>query len=211
MRFLQRVQEYLRKQERPTVRTGLYARVSTLKRGQDTDVQLRELREYAKQRGWLVAGEYVDQGVSGSKDSRPELNRLMLDAKQRKVDVVLVWKLDRFGRSLKHLVNALAELEAVGVAFVSLRDAFDLTTPAGRLMFGVVAAMAEFERDLIRERVKAGIANAKAKGRRVGRKPVALDRARLVALHSEGRTIREIAATLGCSRSLVHKTLRVSA
>jgi len=189
----------------------MYARVSTKDKGQDADLQLRELREYAKQRGWMIAGEYVDQGVSGSKDSRPELNRLMLDAKQRKIDVVLVWKLDRFGRSLKHLVNALAELEALGVAFVSLRDAFDLTTPAGRLMFGVVAAMAEFERDLIKERVKAGIANAKAKGRRVGRKPVALDRARLVALHSEGRTIREIAATLGCSRSLVHKTLQVSA
>ena len=193
------------------MRAAMYARVSTKDKGQDTDVQLRELREYAKQRGWTIAGEYVDQGVSGSQDSRPELNRLMLDAKQRKIDVVLVWKLDRFGRSLKHLINALAELEARGIAFVSLRDAFDLTTPAGRLMFGVVAAMAEFERDLIKERVKAGIANAKAKGRRVGRKPVALDRAKLVALHSEGRTIREIAAALGCSRSLVHKTMRVSA
>ncbi len=142
------------------MRAALYARVSTSNRGQDTDLQLRELREYAKQRGWTVASEYVDEGVSGSKDSRPELNRLMLDAKQRKIDCVLVWKLDRFGRSLKHLVNALAELEAVGVAFVSLRDAFDLTTPAGRLMFGVVAAMAEFERDLIKERVRPVLQSA---------------------------------------------------
>jgi DNA invertase Pin-like site-specific DNA recombinase len=153
----------------------------------------------------------VDEGVSGSKDSRPELNRLMLDAKQRRIDCVLVWKLDRFGRSLKHLVNALAELEAVGVAFVSLRDAFDLTTPAGRLMFGVVAAMAEFERDLIKERVKAGIANARAKGRRVGRQPIAVDRARLETMRSEGCTIRSIAKALGYSRSLVHKTLTASA
>lgn len=193
------------------MKVAIYARVSTRDKGQDTDLQLRELRAYASQRGWNVASEYVDQGISGSKDSRPELNRLMLDAKQRKIDCVLVWKLDRFGRSLKHLVNALAELEAVGVAFVSLRDAFDLTTPAGRLMFGVVAAMAEFERDLIKERVKAGIANARAKGRRVGRQPIAIDRARLVAMRSQGCTIRSIAQTLGCSRSLVHKTLAVSA
>jgi len=193
------------------MRTGIYARVSTTGKGQHTDMQLRELREYAKQRGWTIASEYVDEGVSGSKDSRPELNRLMADAKARKLDTILVWKLDRFGRSLKHLVNALAELESVGVAFVSLRDGFDLTTPAGRLMFGVVAAMAEFERDLIRERVKAGVANAKSKGRRVGRKPVALDFAALTAMRSEGRTIRDIAATLGCSRSLVHKSLQVSA
>jgi DNA invertase Pin-like site-specific DNA recombinase len=193
------------------MRVALYGRVSTIGKGQDTDLQLRELREYTTQRGWTVAGEYVDAGVSGSKDSRPELNRLMLDAKQRKIDAVLVWKLDRFGRSLKHLVNALAELEAVGVAFVSLRDAFDLTTPAGRLMFGVVAAMAEFERDLIKERVKAGIANAKAKGRKMGRKPVALDHTRLASMRSEGQTIRSIALSLGCSRSLVHKTLQVSA
>jgi DNA invertase Pin-like site-specific DNA recombinase len=198
--------------EGKTMKTvGLYARVSTLNRGQDTDLQLRELREYAEQRGWTILKEYVDNGVSGSKDSRPELNRLMLDAKQRKIDCVLVWKLDRFGRSLKHLVNALAELEAVGVTFVSLRDAFDLGTPAGRLMFGVVAAMAEFERDLIRERVKAGIRNAKAKGRRVGRRPSVIDHGRLATLRSQGRTIREIAKAMGVSRSLVHKTLQVSA
>src|SRR6516164_2594265 len=189
------------------MRAAIYARVSTRDKGQDADLQLRELREYAQQRGWTVTSEYLDEGISGSKDSRPELNRLMLDAKQRRIDYVLVWKLDRFGRSLKHLVNALAELEALSVSFVSLRDAFDLTTPAGRLMFGVVAAMAEFERDLIRERVKAGIANARAKGRRVGRQPIVIDRAKLTAMRSSGHTIRAIAQTLGCSRSLVHKTL----
>lgn len=133
----------------------------------------------------------------------------MADAKRRKPDAVLVWKLDRFGRSLKHLFHALGELEALGVAFVSLRDAFDLSTPAGRLMFNLVASVAEFERDLIRERVKAGIANRRAKGLRVGRKPIALDAGRLAALRSEGFTIREIATELDCSPALVHKTLQI--
>ncbi len=193
------------------MKTALYARVSTSDKGQDPQMQLRELREYCERRGWTVSAEYVDVGVSGAKDSRLQLNRLMADAKQRRFDSILVWKLDRFGRSLKHLVSALGEFEALGVAFVSLRDAFDLTTPAGRLMFNMVASFAEFERDLIRERVKAGIANRRAKGFRVGRKPVSIDSAKLQSLRSEGRTIREIATSLGCSRSLVHKTLSFSA
>jgi DNA invertase Pin-like site-specific DNA recombinase len=193
------------------MKTALYARVSTVDKGQDPKMQLRELREYCQRRGWTITSEYVDVGVSGSKDSRPELNKLMADAKQRRFDAILCWKLDRFGRSLKHLVSALGEFEALGVAFVSLRDSFDLTTPAGRLMFNMVASFAEFERDLIRERVKAGIANRRAKGFRVGRKPVSIDSAKLQALRSEGRTIREIAMSLGCSRSLVHKTLSISA
>lgn len=193
------------------MKTALYARVSTADKGQDPEMQLRELREYCDRRGWTVAAEYVDVGISGAKDSRPQLNKLMADAKQRRFDAVLVWKLDRFGRSLKHLVSALGEFEALGVAFASLRDSFDLTTPAGRLMFNMVASFAEFERDLIRERVKAGIANRRAKGFRVGRKPVSIDSGKLQVLRSEGRTIREIATSLGCSRSLVHKTLSISA
>ena len=115
-------------------RVALYARVSTLN-GQDPEMQLSELREYASRRGWNVAREYVDQGVSGSKESRPELNQLMADAHRRHFDAVLVWKVDRFGRSLKHLVNALADLCAYGVAFISFRDNLDLSTPSGRLMF----------------------------------------------------------------------------
>src|SRR5215468_11168966 len=123
---------------------------------------------------WNIAAEYLDQ-VSGSKDSRPALNRLMNDAQQRRIDAVLVWKLDRFGRSLRHLVNALAELEALGVAFISLRDNLDLSTPSGRLMFQIIGAMAEFERALITERVKAGVRNARAKGRKLGRPRVAVN------------------------------------
>ncbi len=113
------------------MRAAIYARVST-NNGQDPTVQTRELREYCQRRGWEIAGEYVDTGVSGAKDSRPELNRLMNDARRRRFDLILVWKLDRFGRSLRHLVNALAELEAIGVAFVSLTDNLDLSTPSGR-------------------------------------------------------------------------------
>src|SRR5258706_13552041 len=159
------------------MRAALYARVSTSDKGQDPEVQLRELREYCQRRGFTITGEYVDIGVSGSKDSRPQLNRLLAAAHRRQCDAVLVWKLDRFGRSMKHLVNSLAEFESLGVAFISLKESLDLTTPAGRLMFGIISAMAEFERDLIRERVRAGISNRRAKGFRVGRKPIILDAA----------------------------------
>ena len=125
------------------MKAAMYGRVST-HNGQNPEMQLRELREYCQHRGWDVTGCYTDVGVSGTKDSRPALNRLMADAHQRRFDAIVVWKLDRFGRSLRHLLNSLAELEALGVAFVSLRDNLDLTTPTGRLMFQVIGAMAEF-------------------------------------------------------------------
>lgn len=150
------------------MRAVLYARVST-RNGQDPTLQLHDLREYCEHRGWEIAGEYTDVGVSGSKDSRPELNRLMAAAKQRKFDAVLVWKLDRFGRSLRRLVNSLAEFEALGIAFVSLHESLDLTTPGGRLQFQIIAAMAEFERALIQERVRGGLAHAWRNGKRLGR------------------------------------------
>ena len=115
------------------LRVAIYVRVSTFE--QHLEMQLNELREYATARGWQIAGEFIDEGVSGSKESRPALNRLMTDAKRRRFDCLLVWKLDRFARSLKHLVCALDEFNHLGVAFVSLRDNLDLSTPAGRLMF----------------------------------------------------------------------------
>jgi DNA invertase Pin-like site-specific DNA recombinase len=135
-------------------------------------VQLNDLRPFAESRAWQVVGEYVDH-CTGSKESRPELNRLLADARQRKFDVIVVWKLDRFARSLKHLVIALAEFESLGVQFVSLKDNLDLTTASGRLMFQIIGAMAEFERSLIQERVRAGLRNARAKGKRLGRPEVA--------------------------------------
>src|SRR5262249_16926793 len=173
-------------QERPSVaRVALYARGSTLN-GQDPEVQLRELREYCDRRSFTVVEEYLDKGVSGSKDFRPALNRLMNGAKQRQFDAVLVWKLDRFGRSLRHLVNALAELEAVGVGLVSLRDNLDLSTPLGRLMFQIIGAMAEFERALTVERVKAGLQHARSKGRRLGRPRRELDLSRIKHMRDVG-------------------------
>jgi DNA invertase Pin-like site-specific DNA recombinase len=147
---------------RPITRVALYARVSTLN-NQDPEMQLSELREYAGRRGWQIVEEFTDHGVSGCRESRPTLNRLVADACRRRFDAVLVWKIDRFGRSLKHLVNALAELAALGVAFISLRDNLDLSTPSRRLMFQIIGAMAEFERALIQERVRAGLRNARAK------------------------------------------------
>jgi DNA invertase Pin-like site-specific DNA recombinase len=181
-------------------RVAIYARVSTVNHGRDASLQTRELRQFAEARGWQIAGEYVDAGVSGAKDSCPELNRLMADAKRRRFDVVLVWKLDRFGRSLRHLVNALAEFESLNIAFVSLSDNLDLSTPSGRLMFNIIGAMAEFERELIGERVKAGMKNAKAKGTRIGRPRVVVDGTRIAALRQSGLSWPAIAREMGRQR-----------
>jgi DNA invertase Pin-like site-specific DNA recombinase len=188
------------------MRTALYARVSTLN-GQDPEMQLRELREYAARRGWEIADEYTDHGVSGSRDSRPALNRLMTDAQQRRFDAIVVWKVDRFGRSLRHLVNALAELGALGVAFVSLRDNLDLSTPSGRLMFAVIGAMAEFERSLIQERVKAGLGNARAKGKQLGRPQRIVNRESILQMKAEGLSLRQIAERLGLGYGTVRARL----
>jgi DNA invertase Pin-like site-specific DNA recombinase len=177
-------------------RVALYARVSTANHGQDPEVQLRELRQYASSRGWSIVREYTDV-ASGSKDSRPALNELMTDAKRRQFNAVVVWKLDRFGRSLRHLVNALAELESSHVAFVSIRDNLDLSTPAGRLMFQVVGAMAEFERSLIQERVKAGLRNARAKGKRLGRPRAFVSDSKVLELRKAGLSWRAVARRLG--------------
>ena len=189
------------------MRVGIYARVSTLDRGQDTEVQLRDLRSYAQARGWIIADEYVDKGQSGAKDRRPELDRLMKDVRKRKVDLILCWRLDRLGRSLKHLILTLDELQSIGVGFVSYNENLDLTTSTGRLMFQLLGAFAEFERNLIRERVKAGLANAKAKGAKLGRPSPEFDEEELIRLRKSGLTIRGIAERLNLRKSFVHKTL----
>ena len=195
-----------RQETRPITRAALYARVSTLS-GQNPEMQLSELREYASRRGWAIVGEYVDRGVSGAKESRPALNRLMADAHRRKFDAVLVWKLDRFARSLKQLVNALAEMEALGVAFVSLRDNLDLSTPSGRLMFQIIGAMAEFERALIQERVRAGLRHARAQGKRLGRPGVNVEGKSVRELRAHGASLRTIARQLGVGLGTVHRAL----
>lgn len=188
------------------MRIALYARVSTLK-DQSPEMQLNEMREFCRNREFDIVGEYVDLGVSGSKESRPELNRLMADSIRRKFDAVLVWKLDRFARSLKHLVNALAEFESLKISFISLRDNLDLTTPAGRLMFNVIGAMAEFERDLIRERVRAGMANAKRRGKRLGRKPSSIDIGLVRDLQAQGLPLRRIAQQANTSTASIYRHL----
>jgi DNA invertase Pin-like site-specific DNA recombinase len=152
-------------------------------------------------------GEYIDAGVSGAKDSRPELNRLMADAHKRRFDVVSVWRFDRFARSVSHLLRALDTFRVLGIEFVSLSESLDTATPAGRMVFTVLGAVAELERSLIAERVRAGLRNALAKGKRLGRPAVAVDVTRIARLRAQGRSIREIAEELGYSRSLVHKTL----
>jgi DNA invertase Pin-like site-specific DNA recombinase len=179
--------------------------VSTANHGQDVTLQTRELKQFAAARGWTIVAEYRDTGISGAKDSRPELNSLMTAARRRQFDVVLCWKLDRFGRSLRHLVNTLAELEVVGVAFVSLTDNLDLSTPAGRLMFQVIAAMGEFERELTRERVRAGLRHARAKGKRLGRPKVVADGHQVAALRRAGRSWREICAQTGLSKGTAQR------
>lgn len=189
------------------MKTAIYARVSTCN-GQSPEMQLNELREYASRRGWEIYSEYVDSGISGSKESRPELNRLMADAQRRHFDAVLCWKVDRFGRSLKHLVNALADLDSSGVAFVSLRDNLDLSTPSGRLMFQIIGAMAEFERSLIQERVRAGLRNAKLKGKTLGRPRRIVNGDEMVRLRGQGASFREIAKAVGASPGTVRTRLQ---
>jgi putative DNA-invertase from lambdoid prophage Rac len=192
-------------------KVGLYGRVSTTDKGQDPELQLKDLRQYASARGWKVFGEYVDKGESGAKDRRPQLDRLMEDARKRRIDGILVWKLDRFGRSLKSLVTTLEELRSLGVQFVSYTENLDFSTPAGRAMANLIGVFAEFERDLIRERVKAGIQNAKSKGIRVGRRPL-IDEKLLRTVRDrrgKGMSLRNISKELGVSKSLVHKSLQI--
>ena len=188
-------------------RLAFYARVSTINHGQDATMQTREMQQFAEARGWQLADMYIDSGISGAKDSRPELNRLMADAHKRKFDVVAVWKFDRFARSVSHLLRALETFNALGIAFVSLSEQMDTTTPTGKMVFTVLGAVAELERSLIAERVRAGLRNARAKGKRLGRPPVSVDAVRIGRLRAQGHSLREIAGELGYSRSLVHKTL----
>ena len=181
------------------MKAAIYARVSTSNHGQDVGMQVRELREYCQRRGWTVAGEYLDIGISGAKDRRPELDRLMQDAHRRKFDVVLVWKFDRFARSVSHLLRALETFSVLGLGFVSLSESLDTSTPAGKMVFTVLGAVAELERSLIAERVRAGLRNARSKGKRLGRPRVDVDR-RQIALHrAEGKSWATICRETGLS------------
>jgi DNA invertase Pin-like site-specific DNA recombinase len=180
-----------------TPRAAIYARISTASAGQSPEMQLRELREHAQRRGWEISCEYVNEGISGAKDRRPALDRLMADAHRRKFDVVAVFKFDRFARPVSHLLRALDTFHALSIDFVSLSESLDTSMPAGRMVFTILAAVAELERSLIAERVRAGIRNAKTKGKRLGRPPAVADVPGLVnAAHPERLGVR-LAVSLG--------------
>src|SRR5580658_3985806 len=179
------------------MRAAVYARVSTSNNGQSPEMQLRDFSEYCDRRGWALAGEYVDVGISGTKEKRPELDRLMADAHRRKFDVAVVWSFDRMARSVSHLLRVLETFNSLGIAFVSLREQIDTSTPAGKMIFTVLGAVAELERSLIAERVKAGLRNARAKGKRLGRPKKSLDVARIAVLRKSGLGWRAIAKELG--------------
>ena len=185
---------------------AIYARVSTT--DQSTEPQLLDLRAYVKARGWNLYREYIDEGISGTKDSRPALNRLMNDARKRKFDVVLVWRFDRFARSTKHLVLALEEFKNLGIDFVSYQENIDTSSPLGAAIFTIIGAVAQLERDIIAERVRAGLRRARANGSKIGRPTAKVDRDKLLELRQEGLSLRQIAERLSVSKSTVARESR---
>jgi DNA invertase Pin-like site-specific DNA recombinase len=176
-----------------TILAGVYARVSTLHGGQDPAMQTRELTEYCQRRGWQIFDQYVDNGVSGKKDSRPQLNRMMEDAYSRRFDVVVVWRFDRFARSVSHLLRALETFNALDIDFVSICEQINTHTPTGKLVFTILGAVSEGERNLIAERVRCGLRNARAKGKTLGRPKKDVDVARIEVLRASGISWRQIA------------------
>ena len=194
--------------DRP-LRAALYARVSTSNHGQDVGLQLDELRQVAAQRGWRIVDEFVDEGISGAKDSRPALDRMMAAAQAGRMDVVMIWKLDRLGRSLRNLLVIIESLSVAGVGLTSVRDpGIDTTSPTGRLLLQLLGCFAEYERDLLRERVIAGVRRAQAAGKHCGRPRVELDLRPALALLKEGRSLKETSRILGVSRNTLRRRLR---
>jgi len=189
-------------------RVALYGRVSTLNNGQDSETQMRPLREMVDRRGWKVVGEFVDNGVSGSKIDRPQLGKLMGLVRQGRIDAVVVWKFDRFARSVSHLLAALEEFKLHGVDFVSVTESVDSSTAMGKMVFVVVAAIAEFERDLIRERVRAGVQRAQAEGKHCGRPRRELDLRAAHVLLEQGHSERQVAEMLDIPRGTLRRRLR---
>jgi DNA invertase Pin-like site-specific DNA recombinase len=180
------------------VKVAIYARVSTV--DQTAENQLLELRRYVAARGWSAV-EYVDHGVSGAKDRRPALDQLVADVRRHQVQAVICWRLDRLGRSLRHLVLLLDDWHSRGIAFVTLGEGIDTSTPAGRLVAGVLGSIAEFERARIQERIRAGLARVRAEGRRLGRKPCNVSDERFIA--AANLSTRQAAQRLGVSHTVV--------
>ena len=187
------------------MRVGIYARVST--KEQNCELQLRDLRAFCQARHFAVIGEYVDIGESGAKDSRPRLNALLADTRKRKLDAIVVWRFDRFARSTKHLLLALEEFRSLGVQFISYQENIDTSSPLGQALFTIVSAVAQLERDLIRERVSAGIRNARAKGKQLGRPRVAADVKKIASMRTGGMSWRGIAQHTGISSRTIRRLM----
>jgi len=190
------------------VLAAVYSRVSTIGHGQDPSMQTRELTEYCQRRGWEIFDCYVDNGVSGKKDSRPELNRLMSDAHARRYDVAVCWRFDRFSRSVSHLCRALETFQSLGIQFVSMIEQVDTTTTTGKFAFHLLAAVAESERQIIADRVRGGLRNARAKGKTLGRPKKDVDVDRINSLRASGHSWRTIAGMMGLSVGTVHAAAR---
>ncbi len=190
------------------MKIALYCRVST--EDQKVDLQLDALRQYSEARQQTVFKEYIDH-ISGAKDSRPALNEMLADARRRKFDAIVVWKIDRLGRSVAHLLSVLSELHSLGVSFVSLQEAIDTATPAGKMVFTFLGAVAEFERAIISERVRSGMKAAKKRGRKCGRPKCKVDIGKLKKLRSEGKSLRQIAKVTGVSYPSISRLLASSA
>jgi DNA invertase Pin-like site-specific DNA recombinase len=190
------------------MRIAIYARVST--KDQSRELQVRDLRAFCTARRFDLVREYVDVGQSGAKDSRPELNKLMDDARKRQFDAIVVWRFDRFARSTKHLLSALEEFRSLGIQFISYQENIDTSSALGQALFTIVSAVAQLERDLIRERVSAGIRNARANGKQLGRPKSSVDRERILELKAQGHSLRQIAANLGVGYGTVRERLLTS-
>lgn len=190
------------------VKVAAYARVSTNNHHQDPEVQLRDIRAFCQYKGWEIVETYIDKGISGTKQSRPALNKLMADAAEKKFEGVIVWKFDRFARNAKHMLHALEVFKANGIAFVSTTENIDTSTPMGKMVFTVMAAVAEMERSNTVERIHAGLRAARAKGHKPGVKRKEIDLAAVRKRQAEGESVRGIAKTLGISTALLALRLK---
>lgn len=189
------------------MKVATYSRVSTSHHNQNPEVQVHELRRYCEARGWSINYELVDHGYSGGTDARPGLKQLLNLVKERKVDVVIVVKMDRLFRSLKHLVSTLEEWQALGVQFVATKDNIDYTTPAGRLMAQILGSLAEFEKGLLVERTLLGLEHARRTGKILGR-PKKRDDEKIQELRGKGLSYTQIQKELGVSRGSVFRALK---
>jgi DNA invertase Pin-like site-specific DNA recombinase len=186
-------------------KAGIYCRVSTS--DQNVDMQLADLRSYAEARGFEIYDEYIDHGFSGTKEHRPALDRLMSDARKKKFNTVLVWRFDRFARSVRHLVTALYEFKHLNITFISHQESIDLSSPIGQAMYTIISAMAQLERDLISEKVKSGMRRARQKGKQLGRPRIEIDPEKVMELKDQGMSMRKISQLFNVNRGTIRIVL----